>query len=75
MSERLFSRKDRRYWLTVTGGMVLIGIINVVIGYLLWDDPPQPPPPQAFPRPAPVPVPPRADAPRALEPTAHLSPR
>ena len=28
-----FSRKHRRYWLPVTGGMVLIGVINVIIGY------------------------------------------
>lgn len=35
-----FSRKHRRYWLTVTGGMLLIGIINVIIGYLSYDPPP-----------------------------------
>ncbi|MBK9070603.1 MAG: hypothetical protein IPL79_06330 [Myxococcales bacterium] len=48
--ERLFSRANRRQWLTVLGGMIVIGIVNVVIGYLMWDDPPPPPPPAAFPR-------------------------
>jgi hypothetical protein len=33
-----FSRKHRRYWLPVTGGMILIGIINVAIGYWMWPD-------------------------------------
>ena len=27
-----FSKKHRRYWLPVTGGMILIGIVNVSIG-------------------------------------------
>ncbi len=27
-----FSRKHRRYWITVTGGMLLIGLVNVTIG-------------------------------------------
>jgi len=27
-----FSRKHRRYWFTVTGGMIFIGLINVAIG-------------------------------------------
>ena len=35
-----FSRKHRRYWLTVTGGMLLIGAINVIIGFLSYDPPP-----------------------------------
>lgn len=51
MSDGLFSRKDRRYWLLVTGGMIFIGIVNVIIGYLMWDAPPPEPPPRAFPRP------------------------
>ena len=34
-----FSRKHRRYWLTVTGGMLLIGAINVVIGLMSYDAP------------------------------------
>ncbi len=38
-----FSRKHRRYWIPVTGGMVLIGIINVAIGYCSYDPPPPPP--------------------------------
>ncbi|MEZ4360169.1 MAG: hypothetical protein R3B48_08310 [Kofleriaceae bacterium] len=35
-----FSRKHRRYWLPVTGGMVLIGAINVSLGYCTWPDTP-----------------------------------
>lgn len=35
-----FSRKHRRYWLPVTGGMLLIGAINVTIGYCAYDPPP-----------------------------------
>ena len=35
-----FSRKHRRYWLTVTGGMLLIGLINVIIGFVSYDAPP-----------------------------------
>jgi hypothetical protein len=27
-----FSKKHRRYWIPVTGGMVLIGAINILIG-------------------------------------------
>jgi hypothetical protein len=29
---RPFSRKHRRTWLTVTGGMIVIGVVNVAIG-------------------------------------------
>lgn len=29
---RPFSRKHRKYWITVTGGMLLIGLFNVAIG-------------------------------------------
>ena len=36
---RPFSRKHRRYWIPVTGGMVLIGIMNVVIGYCTYNRP------------------------------------
>lgn len=36
---RPFSRKHRRYWLPVTGGMILIGIINVAIGYCSYTRP------------------------------------
>jgi hypothetical protein len=38
---RPFSRKHRRYWLTVTGGMVFIGLINVLIGYCTYPDEPE----------------------------------
>ena len=34
-----FSRKHRRYWIPVTGGMLLIGAINVAIGYCSYDRP------------------------------------
>ncbi len=33
---RPFSRKHRRYWLTITGGMIVIGTINLALGVLLW---------------------------------------
>ena len=36
---RPFSRKHRKYWIPVTGGMVLIGIINVVIGFCSYTRP------------------------------------
>jgi len=36
-----FSRKHRRYWLPVTGGMILIGAINLAIGFCAYDPPPQ----------------------------------
>lgn len=36
---RPFSRKHRRYWIPVTGGMVLIGIINIIIGYCSYTPP------------------------------------
>jgi hypothetical protein len=38
-----FSRKHRRYWLPVTGGMILIGVINVAIGLCSYHNPSQPP--------------------------------
>jgi hypothetical protein len=31
-----FSRKHRRYWLTVTGGMLLIGAIDLILGFAFW---------------------------------------
>ena len=37
-----FSRKHRRYWIPVTGGMLLIGVINVVIGVCSYSNPPPP---------------------------------
>lgn len=27
-----FSKKHRRYWIPVTGGMIVIGIVNILIG-------------------------------------------
>ncbi len=40
-----FSRKHRRYWIPVTGGMLLIGLLNVLIGYCSYKSPPPPPEP------------------------------
>jgi len=40
-----FSRKHRRYWIPVTGGMILIGLINVVIGMCSYSPPAGPPEP------------------------------
>ena len=37
-----FSRKHRKYWITVTGGMLLIGAINVAIGFCSYEEPPPP---------------------------------
>jgi hypothetical protein len=37
-----FSRKHRRYWIPVTGGMLLIGGVNVAIGFCTYDEPPPP---------------------------------
>jgi hypothetical protein len=34
---RPFSRKHRKYWLTVTGGMIVIGLLNVGIGVCVYD--------------------------------------
>lgn len=34
-----FSKKHRRYWLPVTGGMILIGLVNVGIGLCSYDAP------------------------------------
>jgi hypothetical protein len=33
---RPFSRKHRRYWIPVLGGMISIGLINLVIGFLTY---------------------------------------
>jgi hypothetical protein len=33
---RPFSRKHFRYWMTAAGGMVIIMVINVVLGFWLW---------------------------------------
>jgi hypothetical protein len=32
-----FSKKHRRYWLPVTGGMVLIGALNVMLGLCTYE--------------------------------------
>ena len=56
---RPFSRKHRRYWIPVTGGMLLIGAINLALGFCAYDPPPPStqqlplslPPPTAPPRP------------------------
>ena len=38
-----FSRKHRRYWIPVTGGMILIGVINLAVGICTYQAPPPPP--------------------------------
>lgn len=35
-----FSRKHRRYWIPVTGGMILIGLLNVTIGLCSYEPAP-----------------------------------
>lgn len=37
-----FSKKHRRYWIPVTGGMILIGILNVLIGLRSYKAPETP---------------------------------
>jgi hypothetical protein len=37
-----FSKKHRKYWIPVTGGMLLIGAINVGIGFCTYQEPPPP---------------------------------
>jgi|HubBroStandDraft_5_1064220.scaffolds.fasta_scaffold437693_1 hypothetical protein len=37
-----FSRKHRRYWIPVTGGMVVIGLINVLLGLSSYHAPQDP---------------------------------
>jgi len=37
-----FSKKHRRYWIPVTGGMLLIGAVNVAIGFCTYKEPPPP---------------------------------
>jgi len=36
---RPFSRKHRKYWITVTGGMIFIGLLNVAIGMCGYEPP------------------------------------
>jgi hypothetical protein len=40
---RPFSRKHRKYWVPVIGGMLLIGAINVGLGYCTYNPPTEPP--------------------------------
>ena len=35
-NERLFARKAKKYWLLVTGGMILLGLVNLAIGLWMW---------------------------------------
>jgi len=37
-----FSKKHRRYWIPVTGGMILIGVINIAIGLCSYKEVPPP---------------------------------
>lgn len=53
-----FSRKHRRVWIPVTGGMILIGILNLVVGYCSYDPPSAQPPEKielVIPPPTPLP--------------------
>lgn len=36
---RPFSRKHRRYWIPITGGMILIGLVNLALGYCSYSRP------------------------------------
>lgn len=38
---RPFSKKHRRYWIPVTGGMIFIGAINLAIGLYLYSHRPR----------------------------------
>lgn len=50
-----FSRKHRRYWLTVTGGMIIIMSINVLLGWWVMSCNHDDTPPAQY-QPVPVPV-------------------
>ena len=39
-----FSRKHRRVWIPVTGGMIAIGVVNLVLGFCTYDPGPSEPP-------------------------------
>jgi len=39
-----FSRKHRRYWIPITGGMILIGVVNLFLGFCTYDPGPSEPP-------------------------------
>jgi len=34
-----FSKKHRRYWIPVTGGMITIAVANVIIGFCVYNKP------------------------------------
>jgi len=53
-----FSRKHRRVWIPVTGGMILIGILNLAVGYCSYEPPSSEPPQKielVIPKPTPLP--------------------
>jgi hypothetical protein len=35
-NERLFAPRAKKYWLLVTGGMILLGLVNLAIGWWMW---------------------------------------
>jgi hypothetical protein len=37
-----FSRKHRRYWIPVTGGMILLGVVNLSLGFCSYKAPEEP---------------------------------
>jgi len=39
---RPFSKKHRRYWIPVLGGMIVIGLFNIAIGYCSYRPPQSP---------------------------------
>jgi hypothetical protein len=41
-----FSKKHRRTWIPVTGGMILIGVINLLAGLYLYSNRPRSAPPK-----------------------------
>ncbi len=63
---RPFSRKHRKYWIPVTGGMLLIGVLNVGIGFCAYEKPPPPPERIELTLPAPTPAPVARLAPGAI---------
>lgn len=40
-NEKLFAPKAKKYWGLVTGGMILLGLVNLVIGYWMWKTSPR----------------------------------
>lgn len=54
---RPFSRKHARYWMTAAGGMVVIMVVNVVLGFWLYGSGDGPARTPAY-----LPVPPHGDA-------------